>query len=93
MTYSLCMQTISSQRYTDPKIVAAKLAAEDFEAAYVVVELEGVDYRVVVDGHHSIAAAKEAGAEVACYLGATDWLAQHQMDSDWYDVSTGRVVW
>ena len=59
----------------------------------------------MVDGHHSIAAARDAGEKIewvtasteiqqeVVYLGAEEWMSQRQLDSDWYDVFTGRDVW
>jgi hypothetical protein len=96
--------TISSQRYTDPKIVAEKLAARDFEVAVVEVEIDSEMYRVIVDGHHSFAAAKAAGVEPE-YVPAHPevrgdvaadpeaYLAEHRIDSDYYDVQTGQEIW
>ena len=71
------------------------------------VELRGRMYRVLVDGHHNLAAARLAGVEPA-WRGASRKLqrAMQEMgpaafarmlinnltDSDWYDVDTGRVV-
>ncbi len=56
------MQTISSQHHLDDEIVAAKLAARDFEVMVSpVFEVAGATVRVVLDGHHSLAAAKLAG--------------------------------
>ena len=98
------MKTISSQRYRDPAIVAKKSAAQDYTAYYVEVEIDGEDFRVVVDGHHSLEAAKQDGAEVdwehlvelqpsEAPQAVQDFLIQHWMDSDYYDVDTGLAVW
>lgn len=100
---------ISSQRGIDPAIVKSKRETKDYAAQFVSVRIEGKPYRVVVDGHHSIAAAKADGRRVQWEAAhdevqreATamqkrgeigDWMAQHQDDSDWYDVETGRDVW
>ena len=97
-------QTISSQRYVDPAIVAEKQAAEDYVAQYAIVEIDGEEYRVVVDGHHSIAAAKADGvpaewetahpevmAEAA--LDGEAFLAAHHYGDDYYDIETGLNVW
>ena len=97
-------QTISSQRYVDPAIVAEKQAAEDYVAQYAIVEIDGEEYRVVVDGHHSIAAAKADGAPVewetahpeVMVEAARDgeaFLAAHHFGDDYYDVETGLNVW
>ena len=57
------MITISSQRYLNDAIVAQKIEAQDF-VVLVSPEFEvaGIVVRVVLDGHHSYAAAIEAGA-------------------------------
>lgn len=58
------MQTISSQRHIDDAIVAEKIDSEDFEVMVSpAFEVNGNQYRVVLDGHHSLAAAKQVGAE------------------------------
>lgn len=98
---------ISSQRHIDPEILAAKREARD----YVVLlsepfEVSGESYRVVLDGHHSMAAAREDGVEPEYETAdgqqddarpllaqsVDDYLAAHWIDSDWYDVETGRDV-
>lgn len=102
-------QTISSQRYTDDEIVEAKLAARDFDVTVSpVFDLGGRSLRVVVDGHHSLAAARIAGVAPR-YSEATlqesdriglltagqieEFMALEWMDSDWYDVDTDELVW
>lgn len=100
---------ISSQRYIDDEIVDAKLAAHDFRVtlspAFVV---DGIEYQVILDGHHSLAAAKLAGVEPE-YTEATkqtadtvamlergeieDFLIATRIDSDYYVVATGEDVW
>jgi len=100
---------ISSQRYTNDEIVAAKLADRDFvvtlSPAFV---YEGGEYQVVLDGHHSLAAAREAGVEPE-YIEADkrtadtvalldrgeieDFLFAARIDSDYYVVATGEDVW
>ncbi len=103
------MQTISSQRYTDEDIVAAKVAAQDFE---VLVSpeftIEGSTVRVVLDGHHSLAAAKLAGVspsytiadasqhDAVALIACGDFegfLAALHMGDDYYDVDTLECVW
>ena len=96
---------ISSQRYRDPKIVEAKRQAGDYEVSLVSIEIDGVEYDVVVDGHHSMSAAIADGVEPdwtyvggelqaeADYLGAEDYLASKSGDDEWYDVRTGALVW
>lgn len=70
------MQIISSQHYLDEDIVAAKMAAEDFEVLISpVFEFEGQTVAVVLDGHHSLAAAKRAGV-------APDFVEATKQDND-----------
>lgn len=103
------MQTISSQRYTDAEIVAAKLAAEDFDVLVSPeFEIEGKTVCVVLDGHHSLAAAKLAGiapsystANAAQHDAVAlidrgdfeDFLQITHAGDDYYDVDTGACVW
>lgn len=100
---------ISSQRYIDPEIVAQKIEAEDYAVQVSpVFVVDGEAFRVVTDGHHSLAAAREAGAEVEWEeQGATEndtiamldrgdvagFLETHYIDSEYYDVATGELVW
>ncbi|MEN2980845.1 hypothetical protein P7L78_21880 [Tistrella bauzanensis] len=100
---------ISSQEYLNEEIVAEKIAACDFEVqvspAFVI---DGEIYQVILDGHHSFAAAIKAGvAPVLVERTATDddriglltagniddFMATCWMDSDWRDAVTGRHVW
>lgn len=57
-------QIITSQDFIDADIVAEKIKAGDFEVQvspeFVV---DGIAYRVLMDGHHSLAAAIEAGID------------------------------
>jgi len=96
--------TISSQKYLDEDIVLRKIENEDFSVQYINVEIEGKDYRIVVDGHHSIEAAKRAGKKVDWEysevmqneyknLEVSDIMEKLYMDSDWYDIKTGNNVW
>ena len=96
---------ISSQKYLDEETVDAKLAASDFIVHVATIEHDGETYQIVVDGHHSLAAAQEAGVspefvessynyqgEVDC-LGFDGFLEAHFIDSAWYDVETRCDVW
>lgn len=103
------MQTISSQHYLDDDIVVAKLAARDFEVQVSpVFEAGGVSVRVVLDGHHSLAAARLAGeAPEFVTADATtndkvalldrgeidDFLELAWIDGDYYDIDTRECVW
>ena len=103
------MKLISSQRYLDEAIVAVKIENEDFEVQVSPeFEFEGETYRVVMDGHHSYAAAKKAGAEPVFYEqdasdndriallengNTEDFFDVCRIDSDWYDIETGYDIW
>jgi predicted acyl esterase len=99
------INVISSQRYTDPTIVAAKRADRDYAVQLVSVEVEGEEY-MVVDGHHSLAAARADGVEPEWEeLPASHELAQearrdgelfleaHHSGDDYYNVVSGLNVW
>lgn len=99
---------ISSQRHLDPEIVASKVEAGDFVCSAYALEMGGTLYHVLVDGHHSYAAAREAGVAPKISLvsgplkseydaeveakGADGWLADHWHDADWYFLATGKEV-
>lgn len=97
------MRTISSQRYRNPEIVEEKRAARDYEVSFVEVEVDGEEFRVVVDGHHSHAAALADGVEPvwvrndalqqeADRMGAEAFLTAHHEGDDYHDVATGYPV-
>ena len=96
---------ISSQDYICDKIVAEKMATKDF-TVFVSPEMtmEGVAFQVLIDGHHSYAAAIKAGVSPviveltssdhdAIGLPVEDFLQVLHMGSDYKDVATGRDVW
>lgn len=103
------MKTISSQHHRDQNIVAEKLASGDYKVSVSpVFEFGGETIRVVLDGHHSLEAAKLAGvspefvelsasdSDKIALLDAgqyEDFLEITWMDGDWYDVETGKSVW
>lgn len=103
------MITISSQRHIDLDIVQDKLDDEDFVVTVSPVFIhDGLTLRVVLDGHHSLEAAKLAGVEpdfveqnasqndrIALLNKGQfdDFLAATYMDSDYYDVVTGKTIW
>jgi hypothetical protein len=102
------MKTISSQRYLDDEIVATKSAAQNYAVLVSPeFEIDGEAYRVILDGHHALAAAIQDGVEPD-YTTATgqecdslqiladdpdNFLRLHYMDSDYYDVATGSPIW
>ena len=98
---------ISSQRYLDDNTVQAKRESRD----YVVTvspefEIDGVVMQAVIDGHHSLAAAKADGVGPEFVVASlqeddriaildrsiNDYLEVCYMDSDWYDIATGKGV-
>jgi len=104
---------ISSQRHLDLDIVAAKLIAQDFTVTLSpAFEYDSMELQVVLDGHHSYAAAVEAGV-TPIYITANslmddslsgvtnpvlgcdpeEYLERHYIDSDWYAIETGELVW
>lgn len=100
---------ISSQRYLDEAIVAAKLANRDVTVTLSpVFEVDGEQYQVVIDGHHRLEAARKLGVE-PIYREATAqdcdrilllergeveaFLTDMWLDDDYYDVQTGSIVW
>jgi len=95
---------ISSQRYLDEEVVAAKQADQDYTVQYAVVTVEGEEYLVVVDGHHSLEAAKRDGAELDLEECEAEtfrfaarnpggFLEQHHHGEDYYRCATGGLVW
>ena len=103
------MQTISSQHYLDDAIVAAKRAARDYTVTVSpAFAYDGEIIRVVLDGHHSLAAAKADGVapefveadkqnndRVALIERGeyADFLELSYMDGDWYNIETGAYPW
>lgn len=95
---------ISSQRYIDEQIVSAKQTARDYTVQYAAVVVEGIEYMVVVDGHHSLEAAKRDGAQIEmercnqeiwneAQRDGNAFLIAHHCGDDYYLCATGRDVW
>jgi hypothetical protein len=103
------MTIISSQRYLDENIVAEKIAAEDFEVMLSpAFEIDGETYQVILDGHHSFEAAKQAGVAPSFWVAdcgdhdaiglletctADDFMLAVHMGSDYYNAETGKDIW
>ncbi|WP_175712167.1 hypothetical protein [Burkholderia ambifaria] len=101
-------QLISSQRHLDQCKVADKAARfQVFVVRVAQVWLRGRPYRLIVDGHHNLAAARAAGVEPTWKGPPNKWkriqrttnpveferfLINNLTDSDYYDVETGQVV-
>ena len=94
------MTIISSQHYINPAIVAAKMdqltaagvQAVTIPCSYVGV-IDGVEYAMQTDGHHTLSAARELGLPVEYDItddpeGLTgiDLLEARYYDGDYYDV-------
>lgn len=100
---------ISAQAHRDDEIVASKIAAGDFEVQVSpVFVVGGIEYQVVVDGHHSLEAAKVAGVDAEFVVQTArdndtialldvgqveDFLAAHMIDGEYRFVETGNYVW
>lgn len=99
---------ISSQRYLNPKKVLRKaMTFKSFIVSTLTIELRGAKYRVMLDGHHNLAAAKRAGVE-PIWRGPShkmqrllqgmnkndvaQFLINNLTDSDWYFIDSGEVV-
>lgn len=92
------MKIISSQHFLDWEIVEEKIkkiaGAESVEIPCCEIgEIDGVEYAVQIDGHHTLAAARELRIPVEFVFGedpegliGEDYLQAHWMDGDWYDV-------
>ncbi|HHY1015937.1 TPA: chromosome partitioning protein ParB [Klebsiella michiganensis] len=101
-------QLISSQRYLDRSKVADRaLRFKRFIVAVYPIVLRGVQYTILMDGHHNYAAAKLAGVEpdfrpiakkVMKILGGMTEREREALfinnvtDSNYYYVETGEVV-
>lgn len=103
------MNIISSQEYRSEKVIADKIAANDFAVTLSpVFRVDGEEMQVILDGHHSFEAARRAGV-AAEYVIATardndtiacldrgdvnDFLAQNVIDSQWVYLATQQPVW
>lgn len=100
---------ISSQRHLNEEIIESHMGGDDFTVSLSpVFEFEGGRYQVVLDGHHRLEAARRNGVEPEFVeLTAIDhddihtlnrgetreFLESVWMDSDYYDINTGRDIW
>jgi hypothetical protein len=97
---------VSTQRHINEEIVAAKRASADYTVSLSpAFELFGEQVQLVMDGHHSYAAAVADGVEpefvtlgiadsdtIALLISGNveDFLAATYIDSDIYDIITGQ---
>lgn len=99
---------ISCQRFLDRQVVLHKARTfKVFIVRTLDLELRGRRYRILLDGHHNLAAARLIGAEptwrgpppkiqrIQRRMPPADFARQminNLTDSDWYYVDTGEVV-
>ncbi|WP_038708141.1 hypothetical protein [Burkholderia thailandensis] len=99
---------ISSQRHLNPSRVADKAARFKVFIVHVAdVTLRGKSYRLLIDGHHNLAAARAAGVKPTWRGPTAKWrriqatmpaaeferfLINNLTDSDYYFVDTNEVV-
>lgn len=99
---------ISSQRYLDEDTVESKLNDQDFDVLVSPpLMVDGEMSRVILDGHHSLEAAKRAGVSPNykeaslqdcdsvgfCDTDPEHFLDLHVVDGQWYDHKTGLDIW
>lgn len=101
---------ITSQDFLDDEIVEAKRAARDYTITLSrEIEIDGEAFRVLCDGHHSLAAALADGVEpviedvcqqteiehdfIIRERGVEGLLEALHMGDDWRDAVTGERVW
>jgi len=97
---------ISSQRYIDEDVVDEKRKNKDYDVMVSpTFNIDGDPVRVILDGHHSMRAAELDGVKPVYIEQSTresdkiallekgdieSFLESTWMDSDWYNVSTGK---
>ena len=92
---------ISSQRYlsniVNEKIIKLK-ADKPAEVVLGAWDVKDYDCAVLYDGHHTLEAARQLGIPVRFEvvdhpegISGDNLLEQAWMDSDWYEVETGRL--
>lgn len=96
------MIIISSQHYIDPEIVEKKMQEIAGKTivripCWTAGEIEGIEYAVQADGHHTLAAARELDIPVVFdvidhpeKLTGERLLAESWNDGDWYNVETSN---
>lgn len=99
---------ISSQKYLNDEIVALKRKIQDYVVTISPeFEVDGVVMQNILDGHHAFAAAKLDGVELEYFIATekdderiallessiSDYLEASYIDTDWYNVVTGKTIW
>jgi hypothetical protein len=94
---------ISSQRYIDNDILDEKIAQLEAERPAEIVltawDVKIDDLAILSDGHHTLEAARQLGIAYRFdvvdhpeHIDGENLLEQAWMDSDWYDVETGKFA-
>lgn len=96
------MTYLSSQRYMNEAVVESKKSelygceSISIPCSYVGF-IDGEEYAIVVDKHHTLAAARELGIKVQFVvdpdsenLEGEELLSARWIDSPYYDIETGR---
>ena len=99
---------ISSQRYLNRDVITRKATKfKVFVVRIIDLDMRGKTYRIILDGHHNLAAARLIGAEptwkgpppkferLMKSMPAESFAAfmiNNLTDSDWYFHDTGQVV-
>lgn len=93
---------ISSQRYIDNDILNQKIEMLETERPSEIVlmawDVKAYDCAVLFNGHHTLEAARQLEIPVRFEvidhpesIEGDDLLEQNWMDSDWYEVETGKL--
>lgn len=97
-------QVITAQTYLDDAIVDAKIDASDYDVDIIEIKHEDVWFAVVVNGNHSLEAAKRAGvvpvfvvnsfAQEEADRNGSQWaLERHYVDGEYVDAFDRSFVW
>lgn len=93
---------ISSQRFIDNDILNSKIATLETEQPSEIVlqawDVKDFDCAILFNGHHTLEAARQLEIPVRFEvidhpenINSENLLEQAWMDSDWYDVETGKL--
>lgn len=103
------VRIITSQQFLDSDIVDAKRADADYAVVLSpIFEIDGEEFQVILDGHHSLAAALEDGVDAEFKIATVsdhdavalieagqidDFLNATHMGDDFIDAITRNFVW
>lgn len=99
------MTIISSQHHIDWEIVEEKMEAlKDAKSVVIpcwnIGEIDGEEYAIMADGHHTMSAARELGIEIIFDIGeepdgltGETALEVHWNDGDWYIVEESNPAY